>query len=191
MKSLKSLFNSEFISSISFLLLFLSFQYVLEAADQIILNQVESGEPTTVSLKHVFHHGSTKYPKLLRRMDFTDSKIRAQELDSGAPLTYTLMGVNGTGIKYERENAVKEFRDMSKNKLKSAKLDWRDIPKYIPLITHWKTLINLAKLTYNAYVKPEDPDWYDLGQKYGVVRFSFFLLFGKRFGDIFIINHLI
>ncbi|RIA95740.1 Alpha/Beta hydrolase protein [Glomus cerebriforme] len=78
------------------------------------------------------------------------------------------MGVNGTGIKYEKDNAVKEFRDMSMNKFKSAILDWRDIPKYLPAIKHWGTLINLAKLTYNAYVKPTDEDWYDLGEDYGV-----------------------
>ncbi|GBC35993.2 autophagy associated lipase Atg15 [Rhizophagus irregularis DAOM 181602=DAOM 197198] len=168
MKALKSLFDTEIIWFISFLLLFLNFPYALEAANQFILNQVESGEPTTVSLRHVFHHGSTKYPNLFRRMDLTETKVRTQELESGAPLTFTLMGINGTGIEYVKENAVKEFRDMSKNKLKSAKLDWRDIPKYIPLIKHWKTLINLAKLTYNAYVKPEDQDWYDLGKKYGL-----------------------
>uniref|UniRef100_A0A1D1YML0 triacylglycerol lipase n=1 Tax=Anthurium amnicola TaxID=1678845 RepID=A0A1D1YML0_9ARAE len=169
MKALKSLFDIEIISLISSLLLFSSFSYAL--SDQVILDRVEAlagGEPTTVSLKHVFHHGSTKYPKLFRRTDLTESKVRAQELASGTTLTYTLVGVNGTGIKYEKDNAVKEFRDMSKNKLKSSKLDWRDIPRYIPAIRHWNTLINLAKLTYNAYVHPVDEDWYDLGEKYGV-----------------------
>lgn len=174
MKALKSLFDTEIIWFISFLLLFLNFPYALEAANQFILNQVESGETITVSLRHVFHHGSTKYPNLFRRMDLTETKVRTQELESGAPLTFTLMGINGTGIEYVKENAVKEFRDMSKNKLKSAKLDWRDIPKYIPFIKNWKTIINLAKLTYNAYVKPEDQDWYDVGKKYGLVRFFFF-----------------
>jgi putative lipase involved disintegration of autophagic bodies len=177
MKIFKCLNNDKFIIFISFFLLLLRLSYALEIIDPNTLGQVETlanGEPTTVSLRHVFHHGSTKFPKLFRRLDLTDSKVRAYEIASGTPYTYTVMGINGTGIEYEKDNAIEEFRNKSRNELMSTKLDWRDKFKYLPDIKNWGTLINLAKMTYNAYVKPTDEDWYDLGEKYNIVRFLFF-----------------
>src|ERR1043165_5687651 len=124
MKAFKSLIDNEYIGFISFFLLlfsFLSFPYALEATDPDTSDQA-NGQITTVSLRHIFHHGSTKFPKLFRRMDLTDSKLRAQELASGTSFTHTVMGINGTGIKYVKDNAVKEFRNMSMYELKSARL---------------------------------------------------------------------
>ncbi|CAI2168604.1 16513_t:CDS:2 [Funneliformis geosporum] len=140
-----------------------------KATDPNILkhvNALDNGEITTVSLKHIFHHGSSKYPNLFRRLDVTEENLRTQELASGTSFAYDVMGVNGTGFKYEKDNAVEEFRNISMNELKSSKLDWRDIGKWLPAIKNWGTLINLAKMTYNAYIEMGQEDWYDLGEEY-------------------------
>ncbi|CAG8450601.1 15280_t:CDS:2 [Funneliformis caledonium] len=140
-----------------------------KATDPDILkhvNALDNGETITVSLKHIFHHGTSKFPNLFRRLDVTEENLRTQELASGTSFTYDVMGVNGTGFEYEKENAVEEFRNISMNELKSSKLNWRDIKKWLPAIRSWSTLINLAKMTYNAYIEMGQSDWYDLGEEY-------------------------
>src|SRR5207248_11397104 len=62
--------NEKFISFISFFLLLLNLSNASEVIDPNTLDQVEAlanSEPTTVTLKHVFHHGSIEFPKLFRR----------------------------------------------------------------------------------------------------------------------------
>ena len=49
-------------------------------------------------------------------------------------------------------------------------LDWNEDEVLEPDVENRETLLELAKMTNNAYVKPEDPEWYDLNGNWNVVR---------------------
>lgn len=49
-------------------------------------------------------------------------------------------------------------------------LPWDEDEVDGPDVNDRETLLMLAKMTYNAYVQPTDPDWYELGEKWPNVR---------------------
>jgi len=48
-------------------------------------------------------------------------------------------------------------------------LDWLEDEIIGPDVEKRETLLELAKMTNNAYVEPEDPAWYELGSEWNVV----------------------
>jgi len=52
----------------------------------------------------------------------------------------------------------------------SERLQWDEEEIIGPDIESRETLLELAKMTNNAYVEPDDPDWYDLGGSWNNVR---------------------
>ncbi|RHZ68266.1 hypothetical protein Glove_296g25 [Diversispora epigaea] len=124
-----------------------------------------TGDPKTFTLKHVYHHCTSKYPNLIRRKDINETSLRAQELKTGASFTYTLKGIKGkkmTPTKY----TIDEYRQKSKNEQITLNMDWKTAEEILPDVKDWDTLINIAKITYNAYTLEENEDWYDLGDDY-------------------------
>lgn len=58
-------------------------------------------------------------------------------------------------------------------------LDWDEEEIISPDVESRETLLELAKITNNAYVDPEDPAWYDLGDGWNAVNpLSFFSYLG-------------
>lgn len=51
----------------------------------------------------------------------------------------------------------------------SEKLDWEEEEIESPDVESRETLLELAKMTNNAYVDPEDPAWYDLNGRWNIV----------------------
>lgn len=49
-------------------------------------------------------------------------------------------------------------------------LTWDEIPVAGPDVEKRETLLQLAKMTYDAYYEPGDKDWYDLGPDWNTVR---------------------
>ncbi|CAG8549591.1 19159_t:CDS:2 [Gigaspora margarita] len=122
----------------------------------------------TVTLKHVFHHGGSRFPNLLRRKDFNKDSLRTQELLSGMTFTHTVKATNGTNVKPSNKHTVEEFQEKSKNDQISLIMDWKEEHELLPDVSDRETVISLAKMTYNAYTEITDGDWYDLGENYGV-----------------------
>ena len=52
----------------------------------------------------------------------------------------------------------------------SQALQWDEEEIVGPDVESRETLLELAKMTNNAYVEPEDPYWYDLEGKWSEVR---------------------
>ena len=48
-------------------------------------------------------------------------------------------------------------------------VEWDDEEIEGPNVEDRQTLLMLAKMTYNAYVEPQDKDWYDLGEGWPTV----------------------
>ncbi|CAG8530307.1 11562_t:CDS:2 [Diversispora eburnea] len=124
-----------------------------------------TGDPKTVTLKHIYHRCTSKYPNLIRRKDISEASLRVHELKTGVSFTYTLKGINGTKMT-PTKYPIDEYRQKSKNEQISLKMDWETTEGMLPDVKDWDTLINLAKITYNAYTLEENEDWYDLGDDY-------------------------
>lgn len=56
-------------------------------------------------------------------------------------------------------------------------LDWDEEETIGPDVESRETLLELAKMTNNAYVDPEDPAWYDLGDGWNAVNPFFFFAY--------------
>ncbi|CAG8584190.1 14135_t:CDS:2 [Acaulospora morrowiae] len=138
-----------------------------ESGDSMRSSPEPIGELRTVTLKHVYHHGSSRFPKLLRRKDFTEVSLRAQELETGESFTHAIRIINGTSVSSSR-HTVEEFRQKSQNDHVSLIMDWKDKGIRLPKIRDLETLTNFAKMTYNAYTEIGNEDWYDLGDRYRV-----------------------
>ncbi|CAG8619940.1 13379_t:CDS:2 [Cetraspora pellucida] len=121
---------------------------------------------TTVTLKHIYHHGSSRFPNLIRRKDINEDSLRARELASDMTFTHTVKAINGTNVKPSNKHSVEEFQEKSKNEQISLIMDWEDTPTLLPQVSDWDTVRSLAKMTYNAYTEEKDGDWYDLGESY-------------------------
>lgn len=61
-------------------------------------------------------------------------------------------------------------RSLSRFTRQSAKLDWEEDEVVAPDVESRQTLLELAKMTNNAYLEPGEAGWYDLGGKWNVVR---------------------
>ena len=57
-------------------------------------------------------------------------------------------------------------------------MDWKEDEIIGPNVESRETLLELAKMTNNAYLEPDDAGWYSLNETWNVVRlFPFFLAF--------------
>lgn len=52
----------------------------------------------------------------------------------------------------------------------SANLPWYETEILGPNVKKRETLLELAKMTNNAYVVPDDSQWYELGENWITVR---------------------
>jgi putative lipase involved disintegration of autophagic bodies len=52
----------------------------------------------------------------------------------------------------------------------SANLPWYETEILEPNAEKRETLLELAKMTNNAYVTPDDSQWYELSEKWSTVR---------------------
>jgi putative lipase involved disintegration of autophagic bodies len=51
---------------------------------------------------------------------------------------------------------------------------WQESDILGPNVTERETLLTLAKMTNNAYNKPTDEEWYDLGSDWNSVSYGIF-----------------
>ncbi|KAF8643257.1 hypothetical protein AX16_009143 [Volvariella volvacea WC 439] len=58
---------------------------------------------------------------------------------------------------------ISSARALSMQEEQSAAIDWQEEEILAPDVESRDTLVELAKMTNNAYVEPTDPAWYDLG----------------------------
>lgn len=83
-------------------------------------------------------------------------------------------------IKRHRPRSFESFakaRWRSIHKGESEHLAWDEEEVDGPNVSDRETLLVLAKMTYNAYVQPIDPDWYDLGEGWPDVCGKYLTLF--------------
>ncbi|KAG6897881.1 hypothetical protein C0992_009679 [Termitomyces sp. T32_za158] len=110
-----------------------------------------SQEPLRFQLRH--EHALTKHSRNV----FTDI------YPSFVADTYDVPAVNIKSTRPDSYNAFMAARSQSMRQLQSTSLEWQDEDVLGPDVTKRKTLLQLAKMTYNSYATPGQSDWYDLG----------------------------
>lgn len=91
-----------------------------------------------------------------------------QQYNLAAPYT-----VNTRRIKSHRPSSFEAFSNARISSLRFAQsmaLDWDEDEILGPDVEDRDTLLTLAKMTNNAYLEPNDAQWYDLGANWTVVR---------------------
>src|SRR5947199_10827222 len=73
-------------------------------------NSVVDSKIERVTLRHIIHLGTFRYPNLVRRLDLNNSQVRFHELTAGISFTYNVSVMNGVGVKPVRHDAIKEFQ---------------------------------------------------------------------------------
>jgi lipase ATG15 len=128
------------------------------------------------SLRHIFHHGTTLYPSLHRRIDITDSDsvvwIESSEDGSKSQVTRPLIA-RSRPMYIER---LRNIRPAVVEPLVSAAREtggvWEKLPLSAwsieeipgPNITDKDTILTFAQMTANAYIpEPNKGDWRDIG----------------------------
>lgn len=103
----------------------------------------------------------------------TGSRVVFADVPKSDVLTQTnAYSLKTRRIKRHRPRSVESFdkaRWRSIHKGESEHLAWDEDEVDGPDVNDRESLLVLAKMTYNAYVQPTDPDWYDLGDKWPYV----------------------
>ncbi|KAG6868423.1 hypothetical protein C0993_003100 [Termitomyces sp. T159_Od127] len=114
-------------------------------------NEDSAQEPLRFQLRH--EHGLTKDSRNVFR-DISPSFVAD---------TYDIPPISVKSTRPCSFNAFIAARSQSMRHLQSVPLEWKDEDVPGPDVTKRKTLLQLAKMTYNSYATPGQSDWYDLG----------------------------
>ena len=98
-----------------------------------------------------------------------DSEANGSKRDHN---TYTIPTVTMPTFRPPSFEALSQARTHSRNFRQSMSFSWDEDEVIGPDVEKRDTLLELAKMTNNAYVEPDDPAWYDLGGHWDVVSLS-------------------
>lgn len=121
----------------------------------------EALTPLRFQLRHehgVFNESRTIFSDIAPSFAAESYQVSTQHVQSFRPDSFT---------------AFSNARARSMMHMQSEPLDWDDTDVLGPDVSKRETLLQLAKMTYNAYAEPGDKDWYDLGSGWNTVRHHF------------------
>lgn len=126
------------------------------------------------SLRHVFHHGTYKYPQLHRRLDVPEHAAIWTAEDQHAPEREPMprLRVKAQPMSIQRladrsKDAIEGMLEWGRMKGRAVHLaadDWTidDIPG--PNVTDRETVLSFARMASNAYIlEPNTGEWEDVG----------------------------
>ena len=129
----------------------------------------DSPQPLTFELRHLHAVSSERTHVIL-----SDVPPQARYSFSDATgSTKPLYTIQPRRVKTVRPSSIEAH---SRSRLRSLRygesewLDWDEEEILGPNVESRETLLELAKMTNNAYVAPSDPAWYDLGTGWNSVR---------------------
>lgn len=88
----------------------------------------------------------------------------------GNESSYSIETQHMTSYRPSSFSAYNDVRIRSMRHAQSANLPWYETEILGPNVEKRETLLQLAKMTNNAYVMPDDSQWYELGEKWITVR---------------------
>lgn len=135
----------------------------------------ESSEAVQFELRH------------LHAVSPTDARVVFSDVRNGPPKeslmdsSYSVWSRKGTTYRPSSFAAHTHARLRSMRFGENEWLDWEEEEILGPDVERRETLLELAKMTNNAYLEPDDPDWYDLDGHWNVVRHLSCLLLCPKF----------
>jgi lipase ATG15 len=129
------------------------------------------------SLRHIFHHGTYKYPNLHRRLDVPENAPvwmvadeSSAERERVPPLRARSDPMNIQRLadrSRETIDGILEFGRMRGKPVRLAAEDWTIDEIAGPNITDKETVISFARMASNAYIlEPHTGEWEDVGNGY-------------------------
>ncbi|KAF2190956.1 autophagy related lipase Atg15 [Zopfia rhizophila CBS 207.26] len=126
------------------------------------------------TLKHIFHHGTYKYPNLHRRLDVPETapvRMTEDETPSGRepvpPLRTRSESMNIQRLVDRSRETIDGILDWGRMKGKAVQLaasDWTidEVPG--PNVSDKETILSFARMASDAYIlEPHTGDWEDVG----------------------------
>ena len=107
---------------------------------------------------------------------FTDARTWTHALTDGNTTTYTIPTRRLSTFRPPSFSAHEAARIRSIRHAQSSDLPWREDELIGPDVEQRETLLELAKMTNNAYITPDDAAWYELGEAWHDVRVRFCLV---------------
>jgi lipase ATG15 len=118
-------------------------------------------------LRHL--HALSPYGHVLFS-DVSQRKLHAQFNGQNDNNSYTVQTRVTSSFRPPSFTAFSQARTRSIKCGQSERLQWDEEEIIGPDVESRETLLELAKMTNNAYVEPDDPAWYDLGGNWNIVR---------------------
>ncbi|KAF8843786.1 alpha/beta-hydrolase [Paxillus ammoniavirescens] len=97
---------------------------------------------------------------------FSDVGPAARNLAGGNQTTYSIRTRNTSSFRPPSFNEHEAARIRSIRHAQSADFPWYEEEILSPNIESQETILELAKMTNNAYVTPDDPVWYELSERW-------------------------
>ncbi|KAI8360075.1 Alpha/Beta hydrolase protein [Mortierella sp. GBAus27b] len=137
-------------------------------------SQVGQDRPDELlTLRHVLHHGATRYPKLFRQRDISKSEIRLNEVLRGESMTHRIKVKTTTTVQPKGEQ-FKSFRSRGFRAIGVSEDQsfgpgsYKRVLVNAPDMADQQTLVQLGKMNYNSYNVIDSSSWYDLEGNWNV-----------------------
>ncbi|RUS17822.1 Alpha/Beta hydrolase protein [Endogone sp. FLAS-F59071] len=139
-------------------------------------NDADISLPMTLSLKHIYHHGSSgsEFANLFRRLDFTPDQLSALSVDVDEETSFVVNMRLGKTFKPSPEHmhvlrTIKTNGEMRNAMQTAGEGVYQPGVGWLPNVSDNETIVTLAKMTHNAYNDANKrDDWYELGERWGV-----------------------
>jgi lipase ATG15 len=129
------------------------------------------------SLRHIFHHGTYKYPNLHRRLDVPDdapvwmvADEPSAERERVPPLRAKSESMNIQRLADRSKETIDGILEFGRTRGRAVQLaaeDWTIDEIAGPNITDKETVISFARMASNAYIlEPHTGEWEDVGSGY-------------------------
>ncbi|KAF2425314.1 alpha/beta-hydrolase [Tothia fuscella] len=146
---------------------------ILPGLQDVLAPPPETAKNLEFTLRHIYHHGTHKYPNLHRRLDVPkDATIWTTQGDSLSlepvpKLTARLASLSIQRLVDRSHDRIDSLLDAGRMRGKALALDaseWTVDELPGPNITDKETVLSMARIAANAYVaEHSDAEWLDVG----------------------------
>ena len=137
----------------------------------LLFNKPDESSPTPLRLKFELRHLHTQSPYgHVLFSDVSQQTMHAQFNGQNDNNTYTIQTRMTSSFKPSSFTAFARARTRSIEFGQNERLQWDEEEIIGPDVESRETLLQLAKMTNNAYIEPDDSQWYDLGEAWNSVR---------------------
>ena len=129
-------------------------------------------------LRHLHAVSSSSATVLFSDVSSTEM-LQTHTLSDPSGSTKATYSIHTSSIKRHRPSSLASFSNARLRSLQFGKnewVDWEEDEILGPNVESRETLLELAKMTNNAYLEPNETGWYSLNGTWNVVRFSPFPL---------------